>query len=111
VQAPDCPTGISSYIAIEEALAAFELWLASHVGSVFRSDAWLILLTQKPVIWLPSARGARMLSSDMLLNILHSPFGVRNLGQLAEISSSRTTLHNATDFLSLYWIFHASVRS
>lgn len=59
---------------VEDALAAFELWLAVQAPLVFRNDAWILFLTRQPVSWLPTKHG-RMLAPSTLWTLLKSPFG------------------------------------
>ncbi|KAG9414720.1 hypothetical protein AC1031_008127 [Aphanomyces cochlioides] len=59
---------------VEDALAAFELWLAVQAPLVFRNDEWILYLTRQPVSWLPTKYG-RMLAPTTLWALLKSPFG------------------------------------
>ncbi|KAG9407299.1 hypothetical protein AC1031_002023 [Aphanomyces cochlioides] len=59
---------------VEDALAAFELWIAVQAPLVFRNDAWILYLTRQPVAWLPAKHG-RMLAPSTLWALLKSLFG------------------------------------
>ncbi|CAK4710239.1 unnamed protein product [Aphanomyces euteiches] len=59
---------------VEDALAAFELWIAVQAPLVFRNDAWILYLTRQPVAWLPAKHG-RMLAQSTLWALLKSLFG------------------------------------
>ncbi|RHY24564.1 hypothetical protein DYB32_008797 [Aphanomyces invadans] len=69
---------------IEEALSAFELWLSAQAPSILFSDEWILYLTQQPVTWLPTLRGARMLTTDALWTLLRTPFGQKFTTELVQ---------------------------
>ncbi|KAG9409918.1 hypothetical protein AC1031_020229 [Aphanomyces cochlioides] len=59
----------------ELALAALEIILATQVSPYYFSEAWLVSVSNQPVIWLPVVKAAPMVASTTLWRILHSTFG------------------------------------
>ncbi|CAK4120485.1 unnamed protein product, partial [Aphanomyces euteiches] len=54
-------------------------------------DAWLISITERPVIPLPTHAGSRLFSADTLWNVLHSTFGHVMMANLAHALPGLTT--------------------
>ncbi|KAF0710516.1 Aste57867_5520 [Aphanomyces stellatus] len=85
----------ATVLDIEDALAAFELWFAMQVDTLFRSDEWVVFLTKRPVMWLPASKAPRMLSADTIFNLIHSTFGTHFVAAMAALWPCRwvNTLH------------------
>jgi hypothetical protein len=80
--APELPVPETSFLDLEDAISAFELWLAVQVNWLHKSDAWLLYVTKRPVVWVPAQKSVRMLSPMTLFGILHSDFGRSIVSQL-----------------------------
>ncbi|RHY10549.1 hypothetical protein DYB25_005039 [Aphanomyces astaci] len=82
---PTAPAGANAttLLELEDALSVFELWLAVQMNWLHKSDAWLLYLTSKPVVWLPAQRSVRMLSPTTLFALLHSDLGRKVVSQLS----------------------------
>ena len=85
------PDGLS-FLDIEDALSALEIWLSLQAKELLDRDAWLISITERPVVALPTTSGPRQFSADTLWNVLHSTFGQVLLANLAESLPSRMVL-------------------
>ncbi len=83
---------------IEDALSAFELWLAVLAPALFAHDEWLVYLVHKPISWLPTQQSRRMLAPTSLWALLQSDFGRFFTSQLAEFCPS--PLHDIIHSLS-----------
>ncbi|KAH9088219.1 hypothetical protein Ae201684P_015554 [Aphanomyces euteiches] len=78
----ELPDGLS-FLGVEDALSALEVWLSLQARDMLDKDAWLISITERPVIPLPTHAGSRLLSADTLWNVLHSTFGHVMMANLA----------------------------
>ncbi|EFX60580.1 hypothetical protein DAPPUDRAFT_123651, partial [Daphnia pulex] len=72
-----------TFLDIQDALAAFELWLTLKAGNLLKKDAWLVCMTKSPVVELPTLKGLRLFSADTLWRVLHSDFGQMMVKDLA----------------------------
>lgn len=82
------PDGLS-FLDIEDALSALEIWLSLQAKELLDRDAWLISITERPVVALPTTSGPRQFSADTLWNVLHSTFGQVLLANLTKALPSR----------------------
>ncbi|KAG9416788.1 hypothetical protein AC1031_001173 [Aphanomyces cochlioides] len=64
----ELPEGLS-FLGVEDALSALEVWLSLQARDMLDKDAWLISITKRPVIPLPTHAGSRLFSADTLWNV------------------------------------------
>jgi hypothetical protein len=76
---------------VEHALALFELVLAATSPITYQSDAWLLMLTQQPVPWLPVNTSTRLLHPHTLLTLLWGPLGQNIIRKLTHLGWSDST--------------------
>ncbi|OQR83992.1 hypothetical protein ACHHYP_14039, partial [Achlya hypogyna] len=67
---------LGALMELETALAAFELLVAVTCPTFFACDEGLIFATGYTVSWLPAAGTTRMVTPDVLFNMLHSKLGL-----------------------------------